>query len=94
MARREIKDLFNSNVVVHCLTPDEDSMVRNILHSYGFKWADTTPMTQSFWREYKDRYCIDPFDCRYCHIDYYKTHKKDIISAQKFLKVVDINQQK
>ena len=91
MARKEIRDLFDKNVVIHCKTFAEDSAVRNVLHSYAFKWADTSPMTQSFWNEYEDKMCIDPFECRYCHIDYYKNKNRNIISAKEFLTIVDDN---
>ena len=91
MARREIRELFSKNTVVHCETFRDDCDVRGVLNSYAFKWADTTPMTQSFWKEYEDRMCIDIFDCRYCHIDYYKKKGKNIITAQEFMRVVDCN---
>ena len=91
MARREIRELFSENTVVHCETFRDDCAVRNVLNSYAFKWADTSPMTQSFWKEYEDKMCIDIFECRYCHINYYKNMGKNIITAQEFMRVVDSN---
>ena len=58
MARREIRELFSENTVVHCETFRDDCAVRNVLNSYAFKWADTSPMTQSFWKEHEDKMCI------------------------------------
>ena len=91
MARKEIRDLFDKNVVIHCKTFAEDSAVRNVLHSYAFKWADTSPMTQSFLNEYDYKRCIDPFECRYWHMEYYKNNNRNIISAKEFLTIVDDN---
>ena len=91
MARKEIRCLFKEGTVIHCKTYEEDSKVRYILQSYAFKWADTSSMSCSFWNEYKERTCIDPFECRFTNIDYYKRNGYNIISADEFVKVVESN---
>jgi hypothetical protein len=91
MARKEIRNLLEEGVVIHCKTPMEDSRVRNILHSYDFKWADTSPMSFSYWNNYKEDTCIDPFDCRFARIEYYKERGYKIMSTDDFIKIVESN---
>ena len=91
MARKEIRSLLKEGTVIHCKTLAEDNKVRNILLSYDFKWADTTPMSCSFWSVYKEDTCIDPFECRYTRLEYYKKNGYNIISTNEFVKIVESN---
>lgn len=91
MARKDLKKMFKGNEVINCKTFEEDVRVRNILQEYDFKWASGDAMTMSFWEDYKDRTCINPFDCLYASKEYYTENGKKIIDTETFIKIVNRN---
>ena len=89
MARNDIWDILPSNTVIHCKNQEEDARVRAILQSYNFKWAAGDAMSYSFWDEYKEEFCINPFDCLYASKTYYEKEGKKVISTDEFLKHIN-----
>ncbi len=89
MARIDIWDSLPSNAVIHCKNKEEDDRVRAILQSYNFKWAAGDAMSYSFWDEYEEEFCINPFDCLYASKTYYEKQGKKILTANEFLKYIN-----
>lgn len=89
MAKKDILHVIPKNCVIHCPTEADDNTVRQALKDANFHWADTTPMTKSFWNDYKEETCIDPFEQRYCRRSYYENNKRKVISVTQFLNYLD-----
>lgn len=77
---------LGENDVIHCVTPQEDAVIRKLLHEAGKTWfSGESFLEKSFWHLEKKNHCIRPFIGTRGHVAFFKENGFIVNPASDFI---------